>query len=248
MQYAMLILAITMLFLCVFTLGIYLMRGRILLANRLLLIFAAFVLAVKLAQFIYYAVEGGAVRFPAEYSTLSCIVFALVIFFDKKKVAYPFAAYAAFISGVAFNLLVFIGQDTFVTMRESNVWLLLNIFVHDVLLLGSLLMMGNFKFTHKTAWQIPLGSAVMVGWAFIAKYLLGYDGNLYTVRIFEASVFDNVWNTEHPGIFETAGYLPVYYVVLALCLIASVVLFYFLNVYIYKHDRLDSYYLDEEEY
>lgn len=248
MQNSLIFLAVTILFLCVFTLGIYLMRGRILLANRLLLILAAFVLTVKVAQYVYYFATGNTARFPVEFSTLTCIVFAIVIFADKKKVAYPFVSYAAFISGVAFNLLMFIGQDTFIELRAGNLWLLINIFVHDALLLGSLLMMGNFRFTHKTAWQIPLGCGVLIAWVFIAKYAIGYSMNIYTLRILEGSIFNNVWDTELPEVLASSAFLPVYYVVLALCIIASFILFYALNLLIYKHDRVDEYYLDEEEY
>lgn len=247
MQDILILFSVTTLFLCVFTIGIYLLRGRILLANRVLLILAIFVLAIKVIQYVFYGATQR-VEYPVEFGTLACLVFALVVFFDKKKIAYPFVTYAAFISGVVYNFLFFIGQNTFIDSRGSNIWFLLNIFVYDALLLGSLIMMGNFRFTKKTAWQIPLGSAVFIGWAFIAKYALGYNNNVYTLRILEATIFDNVWNTEMPQVLASKAFTPVYYVCLVLIILISFVLIYALNNLIYKHDRADVYYLDEEEY
>lgn len=246
---------VTVLFLCVFALGIYLMRGRILIANRFLFLLSILILSVKVIQFAYYAATGNITHYPVEFSTLTCIVLPIVVFADKKHVAYPFVTYAAFMSGVLFNLFFFIGQDTFISLRKSELWLLLNLLIHDALLFCSLIMMGNFKFDRKIAWQLPLGSAIFVGWAFIAKYLIGYDSEIYTVRILEATIFDNVWNPEvnvwtttHPDWAASDAFLPIYYVVMGVLIIASFYVVYELNKYIYKYDRVDEYYLDKEEY
>ncbi len=246
---------VTVLFLCVFTLGIYLMRGRILIANRLLLLLSILILVVKVIQFVYYGVTTGGGHYPVEFSTLTCIVLPIVVFADKKHVAYPFVAYAAFISGVLFNLFFFIGQETFISLRRSELWLLLNLLIHDALFLCSLIMMGNFKFDKKIAWQLPLGAAVFVGWAFIAKYLIGYDSEIYTVRLLEGTIFNNVWNPEinvwsttHPDWLTSSAYKPVYYVCMALIILISFYVVYELNRFIYKYDRVDEYYLDKEDY
>ncbi len=249
MEYGWLILTMTVLFLCVFTIGIYIFRGRILLANRLLLILGAFALIASIGKYVSYALEGEFLHYPVDFSFLTCIVFGIVVLTDKKKLVYPFVSFAAFMCGIFYNLLIFIGQDTFINamVQSGTVGFLLEIFINDALLLGSLLMMGNFRFDHKTIWQIPLGSLIFVGWSFIAKYLLYYDYNLYVVRLFEGTIFNNVWDTEHPEILSSANFLPVYYVVLATVLLLFVVVVYGLNYFIYKKDREDFYCLDEEE-
>lgn len=246
---------VTVLFLCVFTLGIYLMRGRILIANRLLFLLSILLLSVKVIQFVYYGVTGAITTHPIEFSTLTCIVLPIVVFADKKHVAYPFVAYASFISGILFNLFFFIGQDTFIAMRKSELWLLLNLLIHDALLLCSLIMMGNFKFDKKIARQLPLGSAIFIAWAFIEKYLLGFTSDSYTVRLCEGTIFNNVWNPEintysitHPDWLASSAFKPVYYVVIALLVLISFYVVYELNRFIYKYDRVDEYYLDKEEY
>lgn len=249
MQHSLIIGAVTVLFLCVIAIGTYLLRGRMLLAKRLLLILGVFVLAIKAVQYVYYAALGNP-TYPVEFSTLTCVAFSLVIFCDKKKVAYPFVAYAAFISGLVFNLMFFIGQDTFIDNRQSELWLLLNVFVHDALFLGSIIMMGNFRLSIKTSWQIPICIAVFVGWAFIAKYLLQYEGTIYTTNIFDGTLFDAVFAKDYPGLTDKSAYLPVYYVCLVVSLGLSYVVVYALNQLIYKHDHSHDnlYYLDKEDY
>lgn len=246
---------VTVLFLCVFTLGIYLMRGRILIANRLLFLLSILMLSVKVIQFVYYGVTGAITTHPIEFSTLTCIVLPIVIFADKKHVAYPFVAYAAFISGIVFNLFFFIGQDTFISLRKSELWLLLNLLIHDALLLCSLIMMGNFKFDKKIAWQLPLGAVIFIGLTFIEKYVIKFDSDSYTVRLLEGTIFNNVWNPEintwsitHPEWLKSDAFIPVYYVCLALVILLSFFIVYELNRFIYKYDRVDEYYLDKEEY
>jgi hypothetical protein len=249
MQHSLIIGAVTALFLCVIAIGAHLLRGRVLLAKRLLLILGVFVLVVKVAQYVYYAALGGA-NYPTEFSTLTCVAFALVVFCDKKKVAYPFVTYAAFISGLVFNLMIFIGQDTFIDARQSELWLLLNVFVHDALFLGSIIMMGNFKLSIKTSWQIPVCIAVFVGWAFVAKYALGYEGTIYTTNIFDGTLFNTVFAKDYPGLTDSNFYLPVYYIVLVVSLGLSYVVLFALNQLIYKHDHSieNQYYLDKEDY
>lgn len=249
MQHSLIIGAVTVLFLCVVAIGAHLLRGRVLLAKRLLLILGVFVLVAKVAQYVYYAALGG-VNYPTEFSTLTCIVFALVVFFDKKKVAYPFVTYAAFISGLVFNLMFFIGQDTFIEARPSELWLLLNVFVHDALFLGSIIMMGNFKLSIKTSWQIPICIVVFVAWALVAKYALGYEGNVYTANIFDGTLFNTVFAKDYPGLTDKSAYLPVYYVVLVVSIGLSYVVLFALNQLIYKHDHSleNQYYLDKEDY
>ena len=249
MQHILIIGAATVLFLCVIAIGAHLLRGRVRLANRLLLILGVFVLAVKVVQYIYYAAIGQP-KIPAEFSTLTCVAFALVVFCDKKKVAYPFVTYAAFMSGLIFNLMLFIGQDTFIEARPSELWLLLNVFVHDALFLGSIIMMGNFKLSIKTSWQIVICVVVFVGWAFIAQYALKVEDTIYTVNIFNGTLFDNVFAKDYPGLTEKSAYLPVYIVCLVVCLALSYVVLFMLNQLIYKHDRSleNEYYLDKEDY
>ncbi len=250
MQHSLIIGAATVLFLCVIAIGVYLLRGRVMLAKRLLLILGVFVLTIKVVQYVYYFALGQTTNIPAEFSTLTCIAFALVIFFDKKKVAYPFVTYAAFMSGLVFNLMFFIGQDTFIEARQSELWLLLNVFVHDALFLGSIIMMGNFKFTIKTSWQIPICLVVFVAWAIVVKYAITTPNTIYTANIFDGTVFDTIFAKDYPGLTDKAGYLPVYYIVLIISLAASYTVVYGFNQHFYKKDRsLDNiYHLDKEEY
>ncbi len=250
MEHVLIIGAATVLFLCVLAIGIHLLRGRVLLAKRLLLILGIFVLVVKVAQYVYYFALGNTSNYPVEFSTLTCFAFAIVIFADKKKVAYPFVTFAAFMSGLTFNLMLFIGQDTFIDARQSELWLLLNVFVHDALFLGSIIMLGNFKFTIKTSWQIPICLVIFVAWALVAKYALGYQNTVFTANIFDGTIFNTVFATDYPGLTDSKFYLPVYYVVLILSLALSYVIIYGFNHMIYKRDYSAEtlYYIDREDY
>ncbi len=141
---------------------------------------AFFLLTYKIVEYVYWQCIGEHLKIPLEFSALSYFIYSIVIIFNIKK-GKPFAVLVALLTGLLYNVSLFVSPDSFILAKDNNFSLITAMFNHTILYFGSMLTLigAKEKYDVRKLWTCFVGVICMIGYAWIiyanTDYALYYD-------------------------------------------------------------------------
>lgn len=207
--------------------AIFFLRKKQKLAYAIVYSIAVFLLVYKIIENIYWQVVGRHMNFPVEFSALSYFILGITVTFRIKKVE-QLGAFTSLLAGLMYSISFWVSPGSFILSETSTYTLIAAIFNHHLLYFASMLLITTARhYNYKDSWIMVLGTAIMVGYAWIIYLFTDYAnaiGKPTIIQICDGSILGWLGSNNVKG-----GFLALYIIGLVVIYAGFLVAFYSIN-------------------
>ena len=198
-------------------LGLFMLRFKTPTSNKIITIFAIYLLIYKTVEYTLYGLNLQVSKIPIEYSTITYFLFSIQVIFGIKSLK-PIASFMGFVSGLGY-LIVFMFLATQYIEHQGQFTTMMAFVNHSIVFMGSLLLMKSEQF-HKMDKRAILSFTMiyLIYVIIVNQFVIFTQSYIFILMLLQGDLLERLAPSGRLSAIDYLSYFLAIFLIYQLCI------------------------------